>query len=399
MTSTDYDLVIVGGGICGASLATVMGRAGSQVLLLERETQFRDRVRGEFVQPWGPTELDRLGIYGLLRDAGANELPFLATGSKRSPPRNYPATTDFGRPALAFYHPQIQEALVGAAGGAGAEVRRGAAVQAVHRGSRPSVEFTHNGSIESITARLVVGADGRASGARKALGLRQHERDVGRLLAGVLLDNVDAPEDQALIATNPTVGQVGYVFPQGQGRARAYAGFHSDTLPRMQGDAALSRLIEAAIQAGVPDTAFAHATLSGPVATFETADRWVDHPYRDGVALIGDAAGISDPTWGQGLSLGFRDVRMLRDALRDTDDWDAAGHAYAEGHDRSFHAMLDALGWFTQFFLETGPAAEARRKHARSLAREDPSRVPDHVASGPDPPVDETVRRRFFGEE
>jgi 2-polyprenyl-6-methoxyphenol hydroxylase-like FAD-dependent oxidoreductase len=39
------------------------------------------------------------------------------------------------------------------------------------------------------------------------------------------------------------------------------------------------------------------------------------HPYRRGVALVGDAAAVSDPSWGQGLSMTLRDVRVLRDQL------------------------------------------------------------------------------------
>jgi hypothetical protein len=33
------------------------------------------------------------------------------------------------------------------------------------------------------------------------------------------------------------------------------------------------------------------------------------------------------------------------------------------------------------------------------LIAEDPTQVPDYRASGPDLPLDETVKRRFFGEE
>jgi hypothetical protein len=33
------------------------------------------------------------------------------------------------------------------------------------------------------------------------------------------------------------------------------------------------------------------------------------------------------------------------------------------------------------------------------LIAQDGTRVPDHIISGPDLPLHETVRRRFFGEE
>jgi 2-polyprenyl-6-methoxyphenol hydroxylase-like FAD-dependent oxidoreductase len=48
---------------------------------------------------------------------------------------------------------------------------------------------------------------------------------------------------------------------------------------------------------------FDGAEPRGPLPSFDLTETWVNHPYRDGVALIGDAAGASDPVWGQGLSL------------------------------------------------------------------------------------------------
>ena len=74
---------------------------------------------------------------------------------------------------------------------------------------------------------------------------------------------------------------------------------------------------------------------AGILATFDGADTWVDHPYHNGITLMGDAAASSDPTWGQGLSLTVRDARVVRDQLVADNDWDAAGHAYAAAHDRA----------------------------------------------------------------
>jgi len=39
-----FDVVVVGGGLSGSAIASVLARAGSEVLVLERETAFRDRV-------------------------------------------------------------------------------------------------------------------------------------------------------------------------------------------------------------------------------------------------------------------------------------------------------------------------------------------------------------------
>jgi flavin-dependent dehydrogenase len=42
----DYDVITVGGGLGGAALAKVLAENGVHVLVVERETTFKDRVRG-----------------------------------------------------------------------------------------------------------------------------------------------------------------------------------------------------------------------------------------------------------------------------------------------------------------------------------------------------------------
>jgi flavin-dependent dehydrogenase len=47
-----FDVVVIGGGIAGNALATVLARARRAVLVLERSTVYRDRVRGEGFHAW-----------------------------------------------------------------------------------------------------------------------------------------------------------------------------------------------------------------------------------------------------------------------------------------------------------------------------------------------------------
>jgi len=117
------------------------------------------------------------------------------------------------------------------------------------------------------------------------------------------------------------------------------------------------------------------------------------------VALVGDAASTSDPAFGQGLSTTLRDVRVLRDSLLADDDWDAAGNAYATEHDRYSTIVRGATQLFRSMFLEQGAEADERRARALPLLAEDGTRAPDHLFSGPDLPLDDSVKRRFFGEE
>ena len=56
------DVVIAGGGIAGSALAAVLARGKVQVVVLERDLEPVDRVRGEGMAPWGVIELRRLGL-------------------------------------------------------------------------------------------------------------------------------------------------------------------------------------------------------------------------------------------------------------------------------------------------------------------------------------------------
>ena len=138
-------------------------------------------------------------------------------------------------------------------------------------------------------------------------------------------------------------------------------------------------------------------------ASFEGADHWAPHPYRDGVALIGDDAAASDPSFGCGLSLALRDARVLRDRLlaagTGAGDWEAAGHGYAAEHDRHYGAIRRIIGWFTTLFCDPRPEAEAARARALPRLAEDPKRSIDLIGLGPDAPSDEAARRRLLGED
>ncbi len=400
MAENSYDIVTVGGGLGGSALAKVMAEAGARVLVIERETQFRDRVRGEYIEQWGVAEARKLGIYEMFRATG-HEIPSIDNyiGPTRLGRRDCIATTAHNCPTLGIYHPALQEMLIDAAAKAGAEVRRGATVRAVTPGPRPSVVVEQAGRSDDVSARIVVGVDGRSSAVRKWGGFEVRREPDRLLIAGLLFDPMPAPQDTSVAVFNPFIGQIAFLFPQGRKRVRAYVVYQVASPWRLQGDGEVARFLDEAILTGVPPEFYAGAKAAGPLASFITADHWVDHPYRDGVALIGDAAASSDPSWGQGLSLTMRDVRVMRDCLLAEPNWDVACHAYAEGHDHHYGVIHTAENWWRELWLDRGAEADARRSRALPLLAQDPTRMADHFFGGPDLPADESVRRRFFGEE
>jgi menaquinone-9 beta-reductase len=396
MTASRYDIVTIGGGLGASALARAMAERGAKVLVLEQERRFRDRVRGEYVCPWGVAEAKELGISEILCRNCAVELPWTDLGFG---PRNLLETTPQQLPGLSFSHPEMQEALLAAAEAVGAEVRRGVTVERIETDQQPVVVAAADGRSERIAARLIVAADGRGSQARKWGGFTLEKNAQPFLFAGVLLTEVSARQDMGVFIFNSELGTIGVVIPQGKARYRAYLGYPTTVNYRLQGSDKLGLFFSESAKVAPVFAEFHSASKSiGPLASFDGGDSWVNHPYRGGVALIGDAAATSDPSFGQGMSLTLRDVRVLRDELLRDSDWDQAGHGYAEQHDVYFHNCHTATVWLRQVFQEQSPEAALRRQRALPLIAEDLTRVPDHIFSGPEMPLDDSVRSRFFGE-
>jgi len=396
MPAHDYDVIVVGGGLGGSALAKVMADAGARVLVLEQEARFKDRVRGEFMPPWGVAEARQLALEDTLQTCGCC-IPYLEMGTGQA--RDLAATTPQALPALGFSHPEVQEALLQAAATAGAHVRREVTVIAIEPGKPPRVRFRSSESAETLSARIVVASDGRNSAARKWAGFAVTRQPHPFLFAGVLLTGLAMPRDLAHYLLNPTTATVVGVIYEGGDRFRAYLAYPTGGMERLQGEQALPRFLEYSRSTTVfPNFYDGSLRCIGPLASFTCDEDWVEHPYSNGVALIGDAAATSDPAYGQGMSLTLRDVRTLSRKLFSNSDWDDAGDDYATEHQRYFSVIHSSCEWLRQIFQEQGPEADRRRTAAMPLIQDDPTRIPDHIISGPELPIDESVRARFFGE-
>lgn len=411
-----YDLIVVGGGLGGSSLAKAMAESGARVLLIEREHQFKDRVRGEAMWPWGFAELLALGTDFNVYSSFATEQPYLDLyfAGERIVRRDVSSTSNQRLPLLNWVHYEMEEGLLRAAENAGAEVCRGARASEVRAapslhlprerdsqeargGAMPTVAFEYNGRTEEAQARLVVCADGRGSVARKWAGFEVHHDPRGTLFAGILLEGSELENNSWFM--NPDLGQFAFISPQNGSRVRAYAWYPNNRDYRLQGAADFNRFVQESVKAGVPSEWYTNLRPIGPLATFDATDSWVNHPYKNGVALLGDAAATTDPSHGQGQSLTLRDARVLRDQLLASNDWDGAAHAYADEHDRYFSAVHKFYGWFWQILYDPSPAGDVHRSRVMPRLVEDLTRMPDTLVSGPEVPLDEAARRRFFAED
>jgi menaquinone-9 beta-reductase len=368
-----FDVVIIGGGIAGNALATVLARAGRTVLVLERSTVYRDRVRGELFHVWGVAEARRLGLHKVLLDAGGtHHTRFVPYDETVEPAEVAPAPLDTVLPdvpgTLGVGHPPACEALGAAAAAAGARVLRGVTVVDVELGSAPTVAYRLDGAEHTARCRLVIGADGRDSTVRRRAGIALHALEPQLLGAGLLVEELRGwPEHQMTIGTEGD--RVFFVLPQGAGRVRLYLMYSASQRRRFTGPAAARAFLDSFALACIPESeCIVRARPAGPCAAYPMNDTWTDRPIAQGLALIGDAAGYSDPHLGQGLSVALRDVRILSELLLAGEDWaPAALQPYVEERAERMRRLRFCAAVANRLRGEFG--AEGREQRRRAWER------------------------------
>jgi 2-polyprenyl-6-methoxyphenol hydroxylase-like FAD-dependent oxidoreductase len=370
-----YDVVVLGGGIAGAATATVLARAGLSVVVVEPTTEYPDLVRGEWMAPWGGAHAQAIGVYDHLVAAGGHAVarhvgydetvdPTVAAASGTTFAEVIP---DLPEP-LTLRHPIACQALADAATTAGATVHRGATD--IELGPDGVVRATVAGEGLELTGRIVIGADGRTSAARRAIGVELEKYQASHFLGGLLVDGLGFLGDDAVQYVGTEHGIHALCFPQGDGRARLYIAYGADDRDRFGGANRGPAYLEAFVMGCWPGSEhFPGATIAGPAKAYRSVDTWCPRPFADGVALIGDAAGHNDPIIGQGLSIAMADVHAVTDALLGTTDWSPGTF---EDYGRERLERMRRLRAVAQLYaLVVGGQSWARDPEAREARRDD----------------------------
>lgn len=320
-TTDSYDVVIVGAGLAGCTAATLLGRAGARVALVERRP---DRHAHKVVCTHGivscatPT-IERLGLARPLEKRGAIRIhgdAWTRYGGWIVAPDDTPRGFGVTRRTL---DPMVRDL---AAGTPGVELMTGRTVTAlVCDGSRAAGVVTEDRDHgrRTVRARLVVGADGRASTVARLAGVRGRVRAHDRFFYFAYWRGLPHGGRARVWLMEPDGGAA---LPCEDGLTVVGLAVHKSNLPAFRADreGSYRRFVGAWPDGPDLDAAERASELIGKLDTPN-----VSRPAAvPGLAFAGDAAVATDPVFGVGCAWAFQSGDWLADmtsrSLLENDD-------------------------------------------------------------------------------
>jgi flavin-dependent dehydrogenase/pimeloyl-ACP methyl ester carboxylesterase len=314
----DYDVVVVGASIAGCTAATLLGRAGARVALLERRPEIASykTICTHFIQSSATPTIERLGLAERIEAAGGvrNGLElWTAHGWIRPRPGDgYPYPRygyDIRREKL---DPMLREL---AAQTPGVELMLGHAVTDLLRSDgRPAGAraVDRHGRARDISARVVVGADGRGSDVARIAGVRARVKPHERFAYFAYYRDLPLVSGQRTLfwLLDPDIA---YAFPQDDGITLMATMQTKDRLPWFKRDLEANF---AAYFRGLPNAPELDSgeRISKVLGRIESPNT-MRPAAGPGVAFVGDAAMAADPLWGIGCGWAFQSGEWLAEEL------------------------------------------------------------------------------------
>lgn len=316
--SERHDVVIVGGGLVGASLAIALDRAGRDVGLVEATPA--GTLPAVFDQrnlSFAAATVNALTALGVMQR--------LATGTGAITRIHVSRAGDFGRvqmEAAQYQRPWFGQVVVARDFGQALEIRLDELTRLTrYRPARfirlgetvdgyRQVFIADDGGERCLLARLVVGADGTRSGVRDALGIGVDDHDFEQTLFVARVRAARAPDGTAyerFTDTGPTA-----LLPRGD---RHYGAVHG--VARAQAEAVLA-LDDAAWLQRLQDAIGWRAGRlleSGPRSAYPLIQILAQSLVGERAVLLGNAAQTIHPLGAQGFNLGLRDALTLAELV------------------------------------------------------------------------------------
>jgi flavin-dependent dehydrogenase len=343
---TGGDVLVVGAGPAGTVAAICLARAGARVRMLDRAVFPRDKLCGDTVNPGTLALLRRLQLAASIEARGMSIRGMLVSaGNGVAVEGLYPA----GRQGVAISRRDLDGQLLQQALAAGVAFETGVPVrEAIVEGPSDAprvtgVRIAANGSVRSLTAPVVIAADGRRSALAFGLRLTRHPARPKRWAIGAYFEDHERStvgemhiRDGWYLGVAPLGGGVSNVCLVTPCDGPAARG-ETDVCDFRDPPGLLRRAI--AREPRLRDRFAGRAEVRAPIMLGPLA---VDHVRGEveGLILAGDAAGFIDPMTGDGLRFAVRGGEMAAAAALSAlqHGWQGVHHRLSQARRREFAA-------------------------------------------------------------
>jgi len=332
----DADVIIVGGGPAGASLAFHLRKSGHHVIILEADQFPRDKVCGDFVGPVALQELEGMGILDRFRESNIINRSGVFLNGKMLVEQELPAVEGLFNYGKVIPRMELDLKIYNRAkevGAIGIEKARVTSYETYR--SHVEVKAKHNKKSVSYKAKVLIGADGSNSTIARQLNGKKHPKESKILAVRAYYDNVNGPEDRAdLFFTESTFPGYYWLFPMGNKQANIGVGMVMETLPKSEKHLKemLQELIanDPGLSARMKNGKLVGKVEGWPLSTYDPALDFC----ADRVLLIGDAAGLINSLNGEGIQYATLSGRwasgVLHTAITENDFSKKALSAFAK---------------------------------------------------------------------
>jgi flavin-dependent dehydrogenase len=311
----DYDVVVVGARVAGASTALLLARAGHRVLLVDRARLPSEIAQGHFVYRHAPRRLQRFGLLERLAASGSPPVTTLVMSVGDAPLEAHDLSVDGVPWGIGPRRGVLDRILLEAAVDAGAEVMDEIAIDDVlaENGRVTGVRgvSARTGRPLRVRARLTVGADGRHSRIAQAVGAPVYEQ-VAPLTCWYFSYWSGVPMDR--IELHLMHRRASFVFPTNDDLTAVFIAFPIEEFVRIRVRPEFAML--AALDQ-VPELGEHVRNGRREERMYGTADvpNFVRKAAGPGWALAGDAVCHKDPMLALGVSHALQDAELLAQAV------------------------------------------------------------------------------------
>jgi len=353
-TNNNYDVIVMGGGPAGSSVASILAREGRQVILFEKEVFPRHHI-GESLMTDTYWTFRRMGLLEKLRDSPfvrKYSVQFANSAGKESRPFYFfEAVHHESAVTWQVTRAKFDELLINHAAEQGAVVHQGVLVkQVLFAGDRAvGVEVQMpDGSREKFFAKVVVDATGQMAMLSNKFRWRLRDPKLKKAVLYSYFKGAHREPDlnggaTLVLRTEPGSGGWFWYIPLEDDITSVGIVADPDYLLKGRGQD-LAKILQEEIEKCEP--------CHKRVAKGERVDKIysiLDYSYRskhnagNGFIIIGDAYGFLDPIYSSGVLLALKMAELAADAIHDSfqhDDFSAARLSqYQTKLDRGIESM------------------------------------------------------------